>query len=111
MGIETVIAIAAIAASAAGTGAQVHQGRVAAAKAKDAERDQEAAVRDQNAKLAEDQSKLDATTAARQARVRQRALLAGSQGNSATIATSPLGLAPGASGTPNAGGGLKTLGE
>lgn len=112
MGVDPIslAAIAGLVITAAGTGAEIHQSQVAKADAKDAQRKQEAAIRNQNAQLAADQSKLDATQAARQARVRQRALLAGS-GTSQTIATSPLGLAQGASGNAPVGGGLKTLGQ
>ncbi len=94
MGIETVIAIAGLAVAAAGTGAEVKSSQDAKAAAKDTQNEQEQAVRDQNAQLASEQQKNDATMAAKSARMRQRALLAGSQGNASTIATSPLGLAP-----------------
>lgn len=105
MGIET-IALIGLAVSAASTAYEVKGSRDAAADAKDNQRKQEAAVRGQNQKLADEQAANDATMAARSARTRQRALLAG-QGGSDTIATSPLGLAGGAGGSP-----LKTnLGE
>jgi hypothetical protein len=100
MGIETVIAIAGLAIAAGGTAAEVKTSQDAKAAAKDTQHEQEAAVRDQNAQLASEQAKNDATLAAKSARMRQRALLAGSQGSASTIATSPLGLAPaGANGT------------
>lgn len=114
MGIETIIAIAAIAASTAATGYEVSASRDQAREGKDAQRKQEQAVRNQNAALAEKQAQADATTAARTARMRQRALLAENQGNDSMIATSPLGLAPqagtgAAPGTP--AGGLTKLGQ
>lgn len=107
MGIETIIAIAAIAASAAGTGAEIKASRDQASDAKDAQHKQEAAVRAQNQKLADTQAAQDATMQARSARMRQKALLAG-QGNADTIGTSPLGLAGGAAGDATGAQGLKT---
>lgn len=104
------LALIGLAITGATTGYQAKRGHDAKVQANHAQDEQEQAVRDQNAKLESDQSKLDATDAARQARVRQRALLAGSS-SSQTIATSPLGLAQGTSGSAPVGGGLKTLGQ
>ena len=100
-------ALAAIAAIA-GTGASIGLGIAQAGDARDARNRQQAAVDQQNAKLAETQKQNDATAAARTARLRQRALLSGAQGVDSTIATSPLGLS--SSGAPAVTPLKKTLG-
>jgi hypothetical protein len=94
MGLETVIAIASIAAAAAGTGAEVYSSQQAA-DASNKQRKEAASMAQRNAaQLAEKQSQNDATAAARLARLRQRAFLANSgQNNDQTVATSPMGLA------------------
>lgn len=112
VGIETALLIGGLVAAGVGTGVQVHQSQVAAGQAKDAQHKQEAAVRQQQSALADQTAKNDATTAARTARLRQKALLGSMQGNDQTIGTSPLGLAGNASGgagNPGSyGGGTKT---
>lgn len=108
MGIETIIAIGALAATAAGTGAQVAQSRDAARDSRDARRDQAYQSGRKQLALEESQKANDATASARSARLRQRAVLAGMSDK--TIATSPLGLTQ-TQGTPAAAAPLlKSLG-
>lgn len=113
MGIETIIAIGALAATAAATGEQVHQSQVAKADTKDAKRDAEGAARAQEAKLQNAKLQTDATQAARVARMRQQAAVGASAGYDSTIATSPLGLSGGtgavAGSTGTYGGGTKQV--
>lgn len=101
MGIE----VALIAAAVAGTAAQVYSSREQSRDARGARREQAFQASRNQANLEESQRKNDATAAARQARLRQRALLASATGNNETIGTSPLGLS-----TQQQGGGYTKLG-
>lgn len=85
MGIETVVAIAGLAAAAASTGNEVYQSQRAEEKSDDAAAAQKKRINDLEAQQ-------DATAAARTARLRQVAALAGKQGYGSTVATSPRGL-------------------
>jgi hypothetical protein len=98
MGIETAVAIAGIAASAVGTGAGIYTAVDSRDQAAAASRAQARDARKRQMELENAQASNDATAAARMARMRQRALIAGNQGYDQTIATSPLGLAPTQSG-------------
>jgi hypothetical protein len=86
-----IVPIAALAVSAIGTGASIYQGRRAeqrAEKASDAQSNEQKRMRDE---LAEKQRQEEASTAARDARQRQRINTTG-LGRKSTVLGSPLGL-------------------
>ena len=104
MGIETaltVAAIAGVAASAAGTGATIYNTNKQAEAGKDAAKAQANEQQRLRDELKEKQRTEEISTAAKDARVRQR-MVGSKLGRSSTILTSPLGL-PGGGNTLGGG--------
>ncbi len=94
MGIETALTIAAVAGvvgSAAGAGATVYSSNKQADAAKDAAKDQANEQKRMRDELAEKQRTEEISTAAKDARERQR-MVGAKLGRSSTVLTSPLGL-------------------
>jgi hypothetical protein len=108
MGFEVMAGIIALGLTAAETGIEHQNANVAKEKAKEAEKQQEQAIRSQTKQLENQQAANDATAQARIARARQMAASGVGTGFGSTVNTSPLGLA--GNGSPTAGG-LTNLGQ